>query len=169
MQIRKLLKGLTRSQYEKNNISQNDGEIKNEPVTEKGKEYFQQVPEMKYQVSKIIIGLTTLLLLLLILILHYPSNKEKVDQWEYKVIRFFNSGESREGSEAFKQTEILISESRLNELGEEGWELVSTSLEMETAYPNFGNSSYVTGLQPNVRPQVLICIFKRQLTKKTEE
>jgi len=64
---------------------------------------------------------------------------------------------------AGKFASISISVSDLAPLGLEGWELVSTSLEMETAYPNFGNASYVTGLQQNVRPQKLICIFKRQI------
>jgi hypothetical protein len=52
--------------------------------------------------------------------------------------------------------------SSLDRLGSEGWELVGVFLEHETAHPNFGSEGLVTGLQPNVRPQKLVCIFKRQ-------
>jgi len=99
------------------------------------------------------------LFIFLILILHYPSNPTTL--WEYKTIRIYGSGYSREGSEAFRYSSIFVSEDELNKLGNEGWELVSTVLEMETAFPNFGNSSYVAGIQPNIRPQCLICVFKR--------
>jgi len=42
-------------------------------------------------------------------------------------------------------------------------ELVDSYLEMETVHPNFGDSRYVTGLQPNVRPQRLVLIFERPI------
>ncbi len=101
----------------------------------------------------------------MILILHYQSNEPNI--WEYKTLKFFSDGYERTGSESGEYTTIYVSEEKLNELGKEGWELISTSLEMETAYPNFGDSRYVTGLQPNVRPQSLICIFKR--IKETDD
>jgi flagellar FliL protein len=50
----------------------------------------------------------------------------------------------------------------LNELGMQGWELVSTFIELETTHPNYGDDDYVSGLQPNVRPNKLVCIFKRR-------
>lgn len=90
-------------------------------------------------------------------------NRSSTDQiiWEYKVLKIYTDGYERNGSEAFKYSTVRISEESLNDLGNDGWELVSTSLEMETAFPNFGNDNYVSGIQPNVRPQGLICIFKR--------
>ena len=92
------------------------------------------------------------------LIVGCSSNSTK---WEYKVEKYPNDGYNRDGKAGGNVSTIHISEADLDILGEEGWELVSSSLEMETAYYNFGYTSYVTGIQPNVRPQCLICIFKR--------
>ena len=36
-------------------------------------------------------------------------------------------------------------------------------VENETAWPNFGKDEFVTGLQPNVRAQSLVMIFKRKI------
>ena len=110
----------------------------------------------------IFIGSLICLLLFLNTVLHFPS-KQITSMWQYKVVNFYSQGYERTGSGSTYATTIYISESDLTILGVEGWELVSTSLETETAYPNFGNASYVTGIQPNVRPQKLICIFKRQI------
>ena len=112
--------------------------------------------------SAILFKLTICILLFLILFLHYPV-KPKPPMYEYKVVSFLADGHDRTGSGASKYSIIIINESDLLVLGVAGWELSSTSLEMETAYPNFGNQSYVTGIQPNVRPQRLICIFKRRV------
>ena len=85
-----------------------------------------------------------------------------VPKWGYKVV-YLSSDWNRIGSDAFKPAMVTPSESDLNQLGSDGWELVASYLEMETAFPNFGNESYVTGLQPNVRPQRLVLIFKRPI------
>ncbi|MFZ4400930.1 MAG: DUF4177 domain-containing protein [Bacteroidales bacterium] len=85
------------------------------------------------------------------------------EKWEYKVLTVSNDGFDRTGSTAMNATKISPTESEFNKLGIEGWELVTSYLELETAYPNFGNDSYVTGLQPNIRPQRAIFIFKRHL------
>ena len=82
--------------------------------------------------------------------------------FEYKVVTFFADTNDRSGSEALKYSSVKVDEAQLKKLGAEGWELVSTLLEMETAFPNFGDSQYVTGLQPNVRPQRAVLLFKRQ-------
>ena len=37
-------------------------------------------------------------------------------------------------------------------------------LEMETAFPNSGSAKYVTGPQPNVRPQRLVLILQRRVS-----
>lgn len=54
------------------------------------------------------------------------------------------------------------SDAKLNELGKEGWELIDVYTTSETVHPNFGNSSYVTGIQPNVRTREVNFVFKRE-------
>ena len=93
------------------------------------------------------------------------SGCEKDKKWEYKVLTVSNEGFDRSGSEAMKATKVSPTESELNGLGAEGWELVASYLELETSHPNFGNETYVTGLQPNIRPQRAILLFKRPLKK----
>ena len=102
------------------------------------------------------------ILLLLILILHYPA-KPKPPIYNYKVVSYVTNGDNRTGIGALKFASINISDEDLILYGIQGWELVSTALEMETSFPNFGNASYVTGIQSNVRPQRLICIFRRRI------
>jgi hypothetical protein len=72
----------------------------------------------------------------------------------------------RDGDTAFNFNTITPSDYSLTALGQEGWELVSSYLEMETAFPNFGDKQYVSGIQPNVRPQRLVLIFKRSIQTK---
>jgi hypothetical protein len=84
-------------------------------------------------------------------------------KWEYATLKLFPEREAeRVDKGAFASTTINLEHEQFAKLGAQGWELVSSSLEHETAYPNFGRSEYVTGLQPNVRPQALLLIFKRQ-------
>jgi hypothetical protein len=82
-------------------------------------------------------------------------------QWEYRTVSFTTEAHDRTGVDAMKYSSIQLDNAQLASLGAEGWELVGTYLEMETAYPNFGSSEYVTGLQPNIRPQEAVFIFKR--------
>lgn len=84
-------------------------------------------------------------------------------KWEYKTVTFLTSGNEREGLQAFNYSSIKLDQKQLASLGGEGWELVTDYLEMETAFPNFGASNLVTGLQPNIRPQSLVLIFKRKV------
>ena len=72
-------------------------------------------------------------------------------------------GWDRNGNQAGKYASVTPSEDDLNNYGKEGWELVTSYLEMETAWYNFGNEGFVTGLQPNVRPQRVVFVFKREL------
>ncbi len=123
--------------------------------------FLQKIKRITFS-PNIFFGSVCCVLLLLILILHYPK-QPKQPMFDYKVVSFLTNGNDRTGSGAVRYSTINISESDLMILGVQGWELVSTSLEMETAYPNFGDRSYVTGIQPNVRPQKLICIFKRRV------
>lgn len=85
-------------------------------------------------------------------------------RWEYKSLREFqDTPRDRNGSDAFKASMVNPSQDKIDALGKEGWELVTCYLEPETAWPNFGKDEYVTGLQPNVRAQSLVMIFKRKL------
>lgn len=83
-------------------------------------------------------------------------------KWEYKTISITSESHSRTGDSAGKYATVTPSQEELNALGKDGWQLVSSYLEMETAWINFGNEEYVTGLQPNVRPQRAVLIFKRE-------
>lgn len=103
--------------------------------------------------------LTILFLSLSITIISCTPDNYK---WEYKTIYFNSEGWNRDGSQAAKFASITPSEDDLNKLGEEGWELTTSYLEMETAWFNFGNDGFVAGLQPNVRPQRVVFVFKRR-------
>jgi hypothetical protein len=85
------------------------------------------------------------------------------DKWEYKVVSVSSESHDRTGTDGGKFSSITPDEEALNQLGGEGWELASSYLEMETAWVNFGDNSYVTGLQPNIRPQRVVFVFKRKL------
>ncbi len=85
------------------------------------------------------------------------------EKWEYKVVPVLSEGHSRTDEGAGNFSSVNPSEAMLNKLGSEGWELSSSYLEMETAWMNFGKSEYVTGLQPNIRPQRVVLVFKRRL------
>ena len=83
-------------------------------------------------------------------------------KWEYQTIRYSNSALQRYGEGAGEADMVNVDVNQLTSLGSQGWELVSSYLEMETSYVNFGKNEYVTGIQPNIRPQSVICIFKRK-------
>lgn len=79
--------------------------------------------------------------------------------WEYKVITV--SGV--EGARAdFDPKNLTVDEAALTAWGMEGWELVSAYPTTETVHPNFGNSEYVTGMQPNVRTTEIVFVFKKE-------
>jgi hypothetical protein len=87
-------------------------------------------------------------------------------QWEYKVVRIENDALSNTGVLAITPSKIPIDESSFNQLGEYGWELAACYVETETAYPNFGDSDYHTGIKSNVRSSRLVLIYKRSLKGK---
>ncbi|MEX6585208.1 DUF4177 domain-containing protein [Paraclostridium bifermentans] len=107
--------------------------------------------------------LVSLLFLMTISLFIIVGKSMAAPQWSYKVVEYYSDQLERSGSGAMNQATINIPEKELNELGKQGWELVSSHIENETAYPNFGNSEYVTGLQPNVRPQKVVLLFKKAL------
>lgn len=85
--------------------------------------------------------------------------------WEYEVVTIAGEGYDRVGGlEAFYVDFLEPSVETLNEMGNEGWELSTCYLELETAFPNFGDEDYVTGIRDNIRPQRLVLIFKRRLS-----
>ncbi len=89
--------------------------------------------------------------------------------WEYRVLPVPAEAlmpDLPESADRLLSKRFEIPESLLNSLGKEGWELVGTIPEVETVHPNFGNSDYVTGLQPNVRSSRVTLIFKRRWTGK---
>jgi len=73
------------------------------------------------------------------------------------------SAYDKENAAKLVSTSVDIKDEQLAVLGQEGWELVGTFLEVETTHPNYGNSQYVTGLQANVRPQKAVLLFKKPL------
>ncbi len=82
--------------------------------------------------------------------------------WEYQVVSVCGEGyEHLDSGDAFNQEFIDLTAPDLVSYGNDGWELAGCFLEMETAFPNFGNEDYVTGIRDNVRPQRLVLIFKR--------
>jgi hypothetical protein len=83
-----------------------------------------------------------------------------VQKWEYNVV-YMSQSRERLGEDAMKAAFILPSDESLDKLGAAGWELAASYLEMETAFPNFGNEKYVAGIQQNVRPQRLVLVFRR--------
>lgn len=97
----------------------------------------------------------------------FPGTLRPAPKWEYHLMHCLaiapedKKTASRSGTEALWLTAVEIDPADLAKLGAEGWELAGSYLEMQTAFPNFGKEDYVTGLQPNVRPQRAVLIFKR--------
>jgi hypothetical protein len=120
--------------------------------------FIQQENMMTKPQGYILIGLFIVGLALLSWSIFKPQAK-----YEYKITSFLTESNDRTGEGALKFATVKLDEGQVASMGLEGWELAGTFLEMETAYPNFGRSEYVTGLQPNIRPQRAILIFKRQI------
>jgi hypothetical protein len=80
-------------------------------------------------------------------------------KWEYKIVKIAGF-EGIHGE--FSAMSFTDPTDRLNSLGEEGWEVISSYTEESTVHPNFGNAEYVTGLQPNTRTTVVNFVLKRK-------
>ncbi|MDD4760950.1 MAG: hypothetical protein PHU66_09100 [Bacteroidaceae bacterium] len=82
------------------------------------------------------------------------------DKWEYKTITI--NGEEKENSSDFRAIDFEIPDSTLNVYGNQGWELAGIYTNIETVHPNFGDSRYVTGIQPNTRTLSVNYVLKRK-------
>lgn len=102
-----------------------------------------------------------ILLLLVALALPYIAPLRPVPTWEYKRVVFPSNGDGRVGPGALRYATVHLDEKLLSQLGAEGWEMVDTYLEMETAFPNLDENERPKSFQPNVRPQSLTVLFKR--------
>ncbi len=111
----------------------------------------------------LMMNIVKVVLLLFVIYLFYGVLNKPDDRWEYKQVRYETSEYDREGYEALKQSRAFVNIDELNDMGYNGWELVSCSVELETAFPNFGNGEYVTGIKSNVRPHGVLLLFKRKL------
>lgn len=132
--------------------------------TENAKQSTDPVQKSKPSVFNILLLILLSLILVTVVSIKVSQGVLYQQQWEYKVVTIFpDQINDRTGDGAGNFSSIQPSEADLNQLGSEGWELVTSYLEMETAYPNFGSEEYVTGIQPNVRPQCVVFVYKRQL------
>ncbi len=146
-----------------------DDEVIDEEESRSGMPLFRNKADLKRLGKKfagplaLILNLVKVVLLIFVIYLFYGILNKPDDRWEYKQVRYKSSEFDREGYEALKQTGAFTNIDELDDLGNRGWELVSCSIEMETAFPNFGNGEYVTGIKSNVRPHGVLLIFKRKL------
>lgn len=90
-----------------------------------------------------------------------PNVPQKV--WEYRVVRVCGNvadgiPDSRKDFHSCLQDENVMAQT-LNQYRD--WELVSTTTEIETVHPNYGNDDYVTGLQSNTRSCSVLLIFRK--------
>ena len=79
----------------------------------------------------------------------------KKQTWEYKVVKV--AGQDAEILADYGSLVYGDQTTMLNKMGKDGWELVSTYTEIATAFPNFGNSEYVTGIMPakvDIKPEI---------------
>lgn len=92
-----------------------------------------------------------------------PMQKEQV-KWEYKILKV--SGKENDNKYLGGEFLPLLfgdQTNKLNELGQDGWELISVYSEIETVHANFGNSDYVTGIRENTRTCLVYFVFKRPI------
>jgi hypothetical protein len=130
--------------------------------------------ELKYRRSAAMSKLTQFVIAisLVLLVINAIWNRTISSSWQYTIEYIpaassadpTNVGDfltSRIGIQAAASCAIPDFSDVLKRRGRAGWELVDTFLEMETAYPNFGDEKYHTGIKTNIRPQRLGLIFKR--------
>jgi len=91
----------------------------------------------------------------------------KNQSWEYKIVKV--AGKDAEVMADYGSLVYGDQTTMLNKMGKDGWELISTYTEVSTAFPNFGNSGYVTGIRENVRTSVINFVFKRPSDGKEDK
>lgn len=129
-------------------------------------ERFKKKPKMKIEgfnfILSVLLCISICTILYGIISIKFTQGITKEQKWEYKTVSVKPSSKSNKmGTGAGDFSTIELSEEQLNQLGIDGWELVSSYLEMETSYPNFADQRNVTGIKPNVRPQDVVLLFKR--------
>lgn len=87
-------------------------------------------------------------------------------EYQHMALRFEAKPIGSEGSSADSSGTALDMRAigkKLDELGDAGWEVVSSTSLTETKFPNFGNGEYHTGLKSNTRTSEIIVFLKREL------
>ena len=92
----------------------------------------------------------------------FLGQKRTPPKWEYNTLAVSAEIYSKYVNGELNSKMIPDFVEELDALGNQGWEMVGVFLEHETVHPNFGKEGYVTGLQPNTRPQRVVCLFKRR-------
>lgn len=119
---------------------------------------------IKKKRSKFNLFVGIMLFVILFMVAVSYSDSRAMVKWEYMTLYYHSENiVRRTGVEAAEYVSIDASAADLNWHGSLGWEIVTSYLETETAYPNFGSDDYVTGIQPNIRPQRLVLILKRPI------
>jgi hypothetical protein len=98
--------------------------------------------------TNVLLSIAIGLLLCFFLALHSRS-------YEYKVITIESQrNEYGEGT-------IALTEASMVDLGQHGWELVGAVDDVETSFPNFGDTEYHTGIKSNTHTKSVHLLFKR--------
>jgi len=95
----------------------------------------------------------------------YPRPVTAPVTWEYQLVPIEAYGVGKFGEATIPVSRVSV----LDAMGVEGWEMVTSILEIETEFPNFGSGQYVNGIKPNVRSNRALFIFKRPLTTHSYE
>lgn len=123
---------------------------------------------------------TTILFIAVIASAMCGCNKKPI-QWEYKVITIkedngldalkkeLDLALGRVCIEAAGKRELPDPTSKLNEMGEKGWELVDTYTTTETVFPNYGDPNMHVGMKSNTRTSTICFVFKRPKQKSSEK
>ena len=146
---------------EDNCIDVNENHIDNSINNQYKDKKTNDIKKEKLTIKSINDTILFLIFLILLFLFALLETQQIIPKWEYKTINLEATNQGLYTTNNFNSTKIELTENMINEYGLEGWELIDTYLEMETVHPNYGDSEYVTGLQPNIRPQRLVLIFKR--------
>lgn len=105
------------------------------------------------------------ILMALSLVVIFAGCTKKSITWEYRELKITNTNSSSSYGK-MSSSDFDSSESSLNSLGNEGWELTTSYTLIETEYPNFGNEGYHTGIKTNTRTEAIVYVFKREKKDK---